>query len=177
MGPFLDPGSHIFEDPERYGFRRLARTLEEHRHHLLAPSWEQVLNYETAWMTRRELVDATYDAAERLNAVKRRHGYLSPRRAEAVATRIHAARALRARLERVTDAEGAALSEDAALHGDVFRFSHSTVSDKRELFWRRPTFAFKAGAIVRAAWRATSRTRATHFVAPWVDPTDGSARG
>ena len=159
MGPFLDPGSHIFENPEAYGFTRLATTLEEHRQQLLAPSWEEVLNYETQWMTRRELVDATYDAAERLNDAKRRYGYLSSRRADAVARRIRDARALRTRLDAVSREEGASLGEDEALRGDVFRFSHSTVSDKRELFWRRPAFAFKTGAVLQAAWRNVSGRR------------------
>jgi len=159
MGPFLDPGSHIFENPEAYGFTRLATTLEEHRQQLLAPSWEEVLNYETQWMTRRELVDATYDAAERLNDAKRRYGYLSPRRADAVARHIHDARTLRTRLDAVSREEGASLGEDEALRGDVFRFSHSTVSDKRELFWRRPAFAFKTGAVLQAAWRNVSGRR------------------
>jgi B12-binding domain/radical SAM domain protein len=39
MGPFLDPGSRIFEDPERFGYTLFARTLEEHRQLLLQPSW------------------------------------------------------------------------------------------------------------------------------------------
>ncbi|HWJ04856.1 MAG TPA: hypothetical protein VNS57_03575, partial [Steroidobacteraceae bacterium] len=30
MGPFLDPGSRSFEEPERDGYRLFARTLEEH---------------------------------------------------------------------------------------------------------------------------------------------------
>jgi len=65
MGPFLDPGSRVFEEPERFGYRVFARSLEEHRRLLVEPSWEKILSYETEWMTRAELVDATYDAGER----------------------------------------------------------------------------------------------------------------
>ncbi len=79
--------------------RLFARTLEEHRQLLIQPTWEYILNYETKWMTRRELVDATYDAAERLNELKIRHGRLSKRRGSGVARGIAAARALRLRLE------------------------------------------------------------------------------
>jgi len=39
-------------------------------------------------MTRRELVDATYDAAERLNELKVQHGRLSQRRGRRVARSI-----------------------------------------------------------------------------------------
>ena len=70
MGPFVDPGSRFFEEPERYGYSLFARTLEEHRQLLVQPSWEKVLNYETCWMSREELVDVTYDAAEVLNSLK-----------------------------------------------------------------------------------------------------------
>jgi hypothetical protein len=94
MGPFLDPGSRGFEEPERFGYRLFARTLEEHRRLLVQPTWEHILNYETKWMTRRELVDATYDAAERLNELKMRYGRISARRGRQVATSIAEARAL-----------------------------------------------------------------------------------
>jgi hypothetical protein len=51
MGPFIDPGSRGFEEPERFGYRLFARTLEEHRQLLIQPTWERILNYETKWMT------------------------------------------------------------------------------------------------------------------------------
>jgi hypothetical protein len=101
MGPFIDPGSRGFEDPERFGYRLFARTLEQHRRLLIQPTWEHILNYETKWMTRRELVDATYDAAERLNELKVLHGRLSktarPRRRARHCRRAGAAFAARRR--------------------------------------------------------------------------------
>ncbi|NGP52353.1 TIGR04190 family B12-binding domain/radical SAM domain protein [Thioalkalivibrio sp. XN8] len=148
MGPFLDPGSQIFEQPERFGYRKLAHTVKEHRELLLQPSWEHILNYETEWMTRSQLVDATYDAAERLNELKRRHGYISPRRADGVAQGIAEARRLRARLR---DRHDGRMDPRAAeeLHGEIARFSHSTVCDKRELFWQRGLLSFRLPAIGR----------------------------
>jgi B12-binding domain/radical SAM domain protein len=153
MGPFLDPGSRGFEEPDRFGYRLFARTLEEHRQLLVQPTWEHILNYETRWMTRRELVDATYDAAERLNELKVEHGRLSKRRGRGVAKGIAAARALRARLDTgiARGDSGAALG---ALKGEISRFSISTVCDKRELFWPRRVFNFKITEIVRILGRA-----------------------
>ena len=150
MGPFLDPGSRIFEEPERFGYRKLAHTLEEHRQLLVQPSWEHILNYETEWMTRAQLVDATYDAAERLNALKQRYGYISARQARAVADGIAEARRLRQRLEERHDGS---MDEAAAaqLHGEISRFSNSTVCDKRELFWQRHMLSFRLPAIARVA--------------------------
>jgi B12-binding domain/radical SAM domain protein len=152
MGPFIDPGSRGFEQPERFGYRLFAKTLEQHRQLLIKPTWEHILNYETRWMTRRELVDATYDAAERLNELKIEHGRLSARRGRGVAAGIAAARALRARLD-----EGIARGDigDAAeqLKGEINRFSVSTVCDKRELFWPRRVFNFRASEIARIVGR------------------------
>lgn len=147
MGPFLDPGSRIFEEPGRYGYRKLAHTVEEHRQLLVQPSWERILNYETEWMSRSQLVDATYDAAERLNLLKARHGRVSPRRARGIAARIREARDLRARLEAADPGDVAASSR---LRGEISRYSASTVCDKRELFWRRPLMGFRLPAVLGA---------------------------
>jgi B12-binding domain/radical SAM domain protein len=152
MGPFIDPGSRGFENPERFGYRLFARTLKEHRQLLVQPTWERILNYETKWMTRRELVDATYDAAERLNELKIRHGRLSRRRGRGVARAIAEARALRARLDEQM-AQGRGAAADPALLGEISRFSISTVCDKRELFWPRRLFNFKLKEIARIVGR------------------------
>jgi len=105
-------------------------------------------------MTRRELVDATYDAAERLNELKILHGRLSKRRGGVVARAIADARALRARLDEHI-AEGSAAAVDPALLGEISRFSISTVCDKRELFWPRRLFNFKVKEIARIVRRYT----------------------
>jgi len=150
MGPFLDPGSQIFEEPERFGYRKFAHTLEEHRQLLVQPSWEHILNYETEWMTRARLVDATYDAAERLNELKLRYGRITPKQAQAVAEGIAEARRLRARLN--AGISGEMDPEDVArLHGEISRFSDSTVCDKQELFWQRHMLSFRLPAIMKAA--------------------------
>ncbi len=162
MGPFIDPGSRGFEEPERFGYRLFARTLEEHRQLLLQPSWEYILNYETRWMSRRELVDATYDAAERLNALKLRYGRLSARRARRVARGIAAARVLRARLESEPERPGA----ESSLRGEIARYSMSTVCDKRELFWPRRLFNFHIGEILRIWRQQRAAGRAAQPTAP-----------
>jgi len=77
LAPFLDPGSMAFEEPERHGYRIFHRTLEEHRRALLSPSWKDVLNYETEWMTREDIVLSSYEAILELNRIKVRHGLMS----------------------------------------------------------------------------------------------------
>lgn len=71
LAPFLDPGSAAFENPEHFGYKLRFRTLEEHRVALTSPSWKEMLNYETEWMTRDQIVAATYEAMRRLARVKR----------------------------------------------------------------------------------------------------------
>jgi B12-binding domain/radical SAM domain protein len=70
LGPFLDPGSPAFEMPERFGYKKLCRTFEDHRQALTAPSWKHMLSFETDSMTRDEIVDATYEASLRLAKAK-----------------------------------------------------------------------------------------------------------
>jgi B12-binding domain/radical SAM domain protein len=150
MGPFLDPGSQIFEEPERFGYRKFAHTLEEHRQLLTQPSWEHILNYETQWMTRARLVDATYDAAERLNELKLRYGRISAKQAKVVGEGIAEARRLRARLNESIEGEMAPADAEQ-LRGEIARFSHNTVCDKQELFWQRHMFSFRLPAIMKVA--------------------------
>ena len=152
LGPFLDPGSRGFEDPERVGYRLFARTLEQHRQLLVQPTWKRILNYETRWMTREQLVEATYEAGERLNALKVRYRRISPTRGEQVAHRIWLARGLRDRLDELVDRGTTEGDEFERLRGEVHAFSVSTVCDKRELFWRRHLFNFKILTILRIAF-------------------------
>lgn len=151
LGPFLDPGSRGFEDPERVGYRVLARTLEQHRQLLVQPTWKRILNYETRWMTREQLVEATYEAGEQLNALKVRYGRISSARGEQVARRIRLARALRDRLDELVDRGVTEGDEFDRLRGEVRAFSVSTVCDKRELFWRRHLLNFNLLTILRIA--------------------------
>jgi len=153
MGPFVDPGSRVFQNPEAFGFRLFARSLEEHRQLLVQPSWEAILNYETRWMSRADLVDATYDAAERLNELKLKYGRITRRRGQQVAGRIKAARELRRRLSATEIQPQDGQLMDADLKGDIARFSESTVCDKRELFWPRHLINFRLLEICRIGLR------------------------
>ncbi|MBE0636458.1 hypothetical protein IH601_10725 [Candidatus Bipolaricaulota bacterium] len=88
LAPFLDPGSEAFENPEQLGYRVLFRSLEDHRRAQLSPSWKYVLNYETEWMTRDEIVDSTYDAALALNRLKAKYNLVQPRVSDQIERRI-----------------------------------------------------------------------------------------
>jgi B12-binding domain/radical SAM domain protein len=99
LAPFIDPGSAAFEEPERHGYRRLLSSLEEHRRALLAPTWKGSLNYETLWMSRGDIVEASYEAGARLNRLKLRHGRVDDRTAEEVERQNSVAQEVMQRLE------------------------------------------------------------------------------
>jgi B12-binding domain/radical SAM domain protein len=91
ISPFLDPASLAFEQPERYGYKLLFKTLEEHRQALVAPSWKYSLNYETKWMNRKQIVDSAYEAIIRLNRLRAKYNTISLEMADIGEQRIKAA--------------------------------------------------------------------------------------
>jgi len=135
LAPFLDPGSPVFENPERYGYRFFARTLEEHRQALVQPSWKYVLNYETQWMNRDQIVDSTYEAGLRLNRLKAAHGLVDPAQAQRTEARILKARRLIAQVDDIMSIEDAELRARLlrAIKPQVDQANLSTVCDKAEL--------------------------------------------
>jgi B12-binding domain/radical SAM domain protein len=135
LAPFLDPGSPVFENPERYGYRFFARTLEEHRQALVQPSWKTVLNYETEWMNRDQIVDSTYEAGLRLNRLKARYGLVSPVQAERTEARILKARRLSAQVDDIMSIQDAERRAKLlrAIKSQVDSANLSTVCDKTEL--------------------------------------------
>jgi B12-binding domain/radical SAM domain protein len=135
LAPFLDPGSRGFEQPDQHGYRLFARTLEEHRQRLVAPSWKYVLNYETCWMNRDQLVDATYAAGRRLNHIKAEYGLVSAAQAAATERRIDRAVMLNHEIDRlVAHAPHEEFeAEMARLKPELEQVNMSTVCDKREL--------------------------------------------
>lgn len=135
LAPFLDPGSPVFEEPERYGYRLFAHTLEEHRQALVQPSWKYVLNYETKWLNRDQIVDSTYEAGLRLNRLKARYGLVNPAQAERTEARILKARRLIAQVDDILSIHDPERRTRLlrAIKPQVDEANLSTVCDKAEL--------------------------------------------
>ncbi|MEZ0249065.1 MAG: TIGR04190 family B12-binding domain/radical SAM domain protein [Thermoproteus sp.] len=70
LAPFIDPASPAFENPSKFGYKLLAKTLDEHRKLLLQKPWYMMLNYETDLMDRPTIASATYEAAYDLAKAK-----------------------------------------------------------------------------------------------------------
>ncbi len=132
LAPFLDPGSLAFEQPEKYGYRVLFRTLEEHRQALLAPSWRYTLNYETGWMTRHQIMDATYEAILRLTRLKAKYSLISDKMAEIQEWRIKKALELEGRIGEILS--GSSHSADLGdLKAEVDRINALRANERAEL--------------------------------------------
>lgn len=129
LAPFIDPGSAIFESPREHGYRIFYHTLAEHRQAMLMPSWKQTLNYETDWMSRDEIVRATYDGARVLIGHKERHSLVSHERAGRLREIIDRAKQL---LERIDVAGG--LDDESAREAEELN-RLSSLCDKHELDW------------------------------------------
>jgi len=140
LAPFLDPGSIVFEAPEKYGYRLLYRTMEEHRQALLAPSWKYILNYETEWMNRDEIVFSTYEAGKRLNRLKAEFGLIDRKTAESVEMRLDGAVQMMKEIDRIMalpDPRERAHALESVSSGrlSLQHYSMSTICEKKELKW------------------------------------------
>jgi B12-binding domain/radical SAM domain protein len=140
LAPFLDPGSSVFEEPEKYGYRLLFRTVEEHRQALMSPSWKYILNYETEWMNRDEIVYSTYEAGKRLNRLKAEYGLIDWETAKSVERRIEAAVRMMQEIDRIMalpDAKERERELESMSSGrySLYTYSMSTVCEKKELEW------------------------------------------
>jgi hypothetical protein len=143
MAPFLDPGSAVFEHPEEFGYRVYYRTAEEHRQALMSPSWKYMLNYETDWMSRDDIVYSTYEAAIRLNRLKAQYALIDEKKARKIEERIKGAVQLMHEIDRVVETVRAEDQEEELRKLGV-RFNYldiATICGKDELQW--PTHFFR----------------------------------
>lgn len=78
LAPFIDPGSLFYEKPEQYGYTVKTKGIMDF-YNLLenGRSWEDYLNYETKWMSKEDMVWATYQSGLRMIEVGSKLGYIS----------------------------------------------------------------------------------------------------
>ena len=151
LAPFLDPGSLAFENPEKYGFKLFYKTLEEHCQALIQPSWKYLLNYETEWMNRDEIVDATYEAALKLNRIKAKYGLEKQNIAEMIEAQIKEERELIACIDKDLSTNSKKLKEttvEKLKKTQIDQLSTSTICRKDELRWPVRQFKFNLPKIM-----------------------------
>jgi clorobiocin biosynthesis protein CloN6 len=72
MVPFLVPGSLVADNAAKFGYRVLFNTLKDYEKALIVSHWKDSLNYETKWMTKKEIVDVSYRACKELVLIKQK---------------------------------------------------------------------------------------------------------
>jgi len=136
FAPFVDPGSRVFEEPEKWGYRFFARTLAEHKRLLENPSWKHILSYETKWMNRDMIAETSYDAAIELAAVEYESSRIS---AEAFDGRKEAVETARKIMHRIDEAMAAPNGEEMESRlndvRDEVRQMRPVVCEKSNLSW------------------------------------------
>lgn len=76
--PFLDPGSLLYEFPDRYGYRIRSSTIQDYYDLLdIGSGWEDFLNYETDRMDRKTIEETTYGAALLMADIRLRNGQIT----------------------------------------------------------------------------------------------------
>ena len=148
FAPFVDPGSRAFEEPEKWGYRFFARTLEEHKRLLENPSWKQVLSYETDLMSRDVIAETAYDAAIELAASEHECSRISAETYKRRKERTEAARSLMHRVDEIMKIADREERENKLwnIKEESIELMNSTVCDKKDLDW-------KAGSM----WRNSPR--------------------
>ncbi|MDR2845875.1 MAG: TIGR04190 family B12-binding domain/radical SAM domain protein [Candidatus Methanoplasma sp.] len=160
FAPFVDPGSRAFEEPEKWGYRFFARTLEEHRALLDSPSWKHVLSYETRWMTRDDIAETSYDAASELARMEYESGRISPEALKSRTERTEVARALMHRIDdimKISDRE----ERDSKLweiKAEGKGLMNSTVCDKNDLDWDAGSIWSNSPRVLRGLIRSGRRS-------------------
>jgi B12-binding domain/radical SAM domain protein len=150
LAPFVDPGSKAFESPEKYGYRLCYRTLEEHRQALKNPSWKYMLNYETEWMSKDEIVMSTYEAGVAFNQLKMEHGLIPHKVASGVEARASGAMRLMRQIDEIVAEHGLDSDRVMALKQDADILSSSSICQKKEMNWPTASFVRNAPRILWA---------------------------
>jgi len=137
FAPFVDPGSRIFEEPEKWGYTLRAHTLEDHRKLLDNPSWKHVLSYETKWMTRDDIAEVSYDAALVLAQKEFEAGRIDQKMKDDRCERTEFARELMHKVDEIMKIEDPAEREARLWEtkDEGTRMMNSTIANKKDLDW------------------------------------------
>lgn len=136
MAPFLDPGSMIFEAPNKYGFTVFYRTLRDHKEALYQPSWKLYLNYQTDWMNRDQIAETTYEAMIQMNKLKADTGITDPAKAEQIDFGLNLSKDVMNKIDVIissTNDESERAQRYRRLKGEIDEAKKNTDFAKREL--------------------------------------------
>jgi hypothetical protein len=154
MAPFLDPGSRIFENPGKFGFKLLRKTLKEHIEAITKPSWKYILNYESDFISKDDLVYGTYDAALGLNKLKGLAGSISREVMTGNENRTVEAVKIMKQIDGIMaiNDENTRNEKLMELKDKTYKYSLSTVCEKKELEFPLSNKGFRWFEIFKASF-------------------------
>jgi len=137
LAPFIDPGSKVYENPAKYGYKLYCQDLESHCRALHAPSWKYMMSYETEWMNRDEIVESTYDASLMLNQSKKELKIISGDQADSIDAQCKEALDLIHRVDKAVAEHGIDFDRDKVMSISVStsHLNSETMCPKKELEW------------------------------------------
>jgi hypothetical protein len=158
--PFIDPGCIAYENPEKFGYKIIFKTFEEYRRAMLSPSWKYILNYETKWMGRDEIVDCTYQAGLRLNSHKAECGLIDHDSYIAREEKIKLAIALTAEIDEIEAITNAYVRHERLmqLKPKADMMLSSVINEKRGMEWPTTGRNLKLFNIIKTALRKRLRS-------------------
>jgi len=153
MAPFIDPGSRAFVNPDEFGYKLTRKTLKEHIEAITMPSWKYILNYESRFISRDELVDATYEAALGLNRLKGKAGGIEEKVMKNNEERIKVAMETMKEIDKIVLIQNPEEreSELKKLKDKTMKYSLSTVCEKSELEFPLTNKSFRWFSIAKTA--------------------------
>jgi B12-binding domain/radical SAM domain protein len=150
LGPFLDPGSRAYEHPEQMGFHRRFSTLAEHRQALLGPTWQDMLSFDTDWMTREQIVATTYEVGAGLNDLKLEAGLIDAATHATVASHLQTAIRVMLQVHALAGLpETERLPKLRALKAEMTTANTSSLVGEDELRWKTSTGIRVSGLLLR----------------------------
>lgn len=136
LAPFLDPASAAFENPELYGYKKFCHTLEDHRKAITQPSWKYMLSYETKDMTRDDIVNSAYEAAQMLNEFKLKYFLIDQRGYLDIKEKIEQSRAYIEKIDYILELpEEQQAKELAKIQNEIEVLNKYSICGKNELKW------------------------------------------
>ncbi|CAD6494582.1 MAG: B12 binding domain protein [Candidatus Argoarchaeum ethanivorans] len=103
LAPFVDPGSIVFKNPDKFGYKLRFNDLESHRLAIEnATNWKNALNYETVWMNRDEIAASSYEASKKLIKLKIANGIVDEEKGEQTIQLINVAKEIIEENDKIT---------------------------------------------------------------------------
>jgi len=103
----LDPGSLAFDNPEKYGYRLLFKSLQDYINGLSSPAWTDWLSYETEKLARRELLELPIYFRDKLIDFYYSRDLMSKEQAELEHAKVKMDRTILDELERIRNLKNA----------------------------------------------------------------------